>query len=67
MSPKRIIRPEVAWAMTGFSRSSAYRLEAQGLFPKRVKIGKHASGYVQEEVEAWIDARIAEREAKEAK
>lgn len=50
--------------MAGFSRATLYRLEAQGRFPLRIKIGAHATGYILSEIEAWIDARIAERETK---
>lgn len=67
MSSKRIIRPAVAWAKAGISRSTGYRLEALGRFPKRVKLSAHASGYIESELDAWIEARIAERDAKAAK
>ncbi len=65
MTSTQIIRPHAVWAMTGLSRSSIYRLEAQGRFPKRIKIGDHASGYLQSEVEAWIEDRVNDREAGE--
>ena len=32
--------------MTGIKRSMIYRLEGEGRFPKRVKIGEHASAWV---------------------
>ena len=65
MTTKRIIRPQEAWTMVGFSRSTMYRLEAQGMFPRRIKIGPHASGYVYSEIEAWIKARIKQRDGIE--
>jgi prophage regulatory protein len=37
------------------------RLEVQGKFPKRVRIGENRIAWVAAEIEAWIDARIAER------
>lgn len=64
MSPHRVIRPEVVWNLTGLSRSTVYRLEALGRFPRRVKVGDHASGYLLVEVEAWIQARAAARYAE---
>lgn len=61
---KRILRPAEAWAKAGVSRSTIYRLEAKGRFPKRVKIGDHASGYIESEVDAWIADCIAARDAQ---
>lgn len=63
MHGKRVLRPREAWERAGLSRSSCYRLEAEGQFPRRIKLGSHASGYLESEIEAWIDARVAEREA----
>lgn len=48
---------------TGLSRSTIYRAEALGQFPRHVKIGEHASGWLAHEVDAYIAARIAERDA----
>lgn len=39
------------------------RLEAAGKFPKRVKLGQCRVAWVAEEVQAWIDERIASRDA----
>lgn len=63
----RILRPAEAWRRTGLSRSSAYRLEAAGLYPRRVKITKHASGYIAGEIEGWIEARMNERDERGVK
>ncbi|MBA8883755.1 helix-turn-helix transcriptional regulator [Dokdonella fugitiva] len=49
--------------MTGIKRSMIYRLEGEGRFPRRVKIGEHASAWVASEVWAWIATRIAARDA----
>ncbi len=37
------------------------RLEKAGNFPSRVKISERAYGYVEEEVDAWIEERLAAR------
>lgn len=37
------------------------RLEAAGLFPKRVQLGPGRVGWVEEEVEEWLLIRIAKR------
>ncbi len=67
MTPKRILRPAETWRKAGLSRSTGYRLEAEGKFPRRIKISSHASGYIEAEVDAWIDAKIAQRDASGVK
>ena len=47
----------------GIGRSRAYELIARGEFPKPVKLGR-SSRFVSTEIDAWIAARIAERDAK---
>lgn len=55
---------EASWKRAGISRSYAYELmSAQPpAFPRPVKIGK-ASRFLSAEVDAWIAARIAARDA----
>jgi prophage regulatory protein len=51
--------------LTGLSRSSIYRLEALGHFPRRVKLSASASGWRSNEIQAWIASRprsIAQKE-----
>lgn len=56
-----IIRlPEVI-AKTGLSRSTIYFQISKGNFPKGVPIGDHARGWLNHEIEAWIEARAAMR------
>ena len=45
-----------------YSKPHLWRLERAGKFPKRVPIGAGRYAYVEAEVDAWIDARIAERD-----
>ena len=59
---KRLLRlPEVT-AMTGLSRSEIYRLEAIGKFPKRVPLTERTTAWASDEIEAWVQAKIAVRE-----
>lgn len=53
--------PEVLSA-TRLSRSRLYDLVEKGEFPRPVKIGLRAVAWVGAEVQAWIEARMAERE-----
>ena len=56
--PLRVLRlPQVRQA-TGLSRSMIYQLEAERRFPRRLKIGSRAVGWVDGEVQAWLASRI---------
>jgi prophage regulatory protein len=53
-------------ARTGLSRSEIYRRAAAGDFPQPVKLGLKASAWSAAEIDNWIAARLAERDAKAA-
>lgn len=53
-------------ARTGLSRSELYRRMAAGNFPAPIKLGERASAWSAAEVDSWITARIAARDAKAA-
>lgn len=55
-------------ARTGLSRSELYRRIAAGDFPAQIKLGERSrsSAWNSAEVDAWIVARIAARDAKAA-
>ena len=62
----RLIRLPEMLAKTGLSRSRAYAAIADGSLPKPVRLGgpnSRAIGFVENEIDDWISARIAEREA----
>lgn len=44
-----------------YSFAHIARLESAGKFPKRVKLGACRVAWVAEEVEVWIEERIANR------
>jgi prophage regulatory protein len=48
-----------------YTRQHILRLEKQGLFPRRVQVGPGRVAWLESEVDAWIEARAAER--KEAR
>ncbi len=48
----------------GFSISTLKRLEAEGKFPAKVQVTPGRVGYVEDEVNAFISDRIAERDAQ---
>jgi prophage regulatory protein len=44
---------------TGLSRSSIYRAEAAGTFPRHVKLGAQASAWLASDIDRWIAERVA--------
>jgi len=57
----RILRwPEVQ-SRVDFSKSYAYVLQAKGLFPQSIKLieGGRAMGYIESEVDEYIETRIS--------
>ena len=44
---------------TGLSGSTIYRLISQGDFPKQIKLSERSSGWLQSEVDQWLNERIA--------
>lgn len=65
MSNKIERKPEVL-ARTGLSNSTLYDEIAAGRFPKPIKIGARAVGWVSSEVDAWIEQRIEQRDQEAA-
>lgn len=59
---KNLIRMSETLARSGFSKAWIYKLIAQNRFPKPVKIGSRSIAFVESEIDAWIAARIAERD-----
>jgi prophage regulatory protein len=45
-----------------FSRQWIHKLVKGGRFPKPVKLGGQTTGFVESEIDAWIAARIRERD-----
>ncbi|MEO8467902.1 MAG: AlpA family transcriptional regulator [Gammaproteobacteria bacterium] len=61
----RILRlPEVC-QVTGLKRAMIYRLQQRKSFPQSVKITDHAVGWINAEVQAWLEQRVAARQGGE--
>lgn len=58
----RILKRPAVEAKAGLSRNHLYSQISEGRFPKPVRIGRKAVGWVESEVDAWIKARIDERD-----
>lgn len=59
----KIIRLKQVMETTGLARSTIYKYIAAGTFPKPVPLGSKSVGWVDEEVQEWVLARIEERSA----
>lgn len=58
-----LLRTRAVTQCVGLSRSQIYALAAEGKFPKPVKHASNLSVWPSDEIESWIDARVAERDA----
>ncbi|EIX9167125.1 TPA: AlpA family transcriptional regulator [Klebsiella quasipneumoniae subsp. quasipneumoniae] len=45
---------------TGYSKAWIYRLLKENRFPRPVKIGSRSIAFVENEIDEWINQRIAE-------
>lgn len=54
----RILRlPEVKTS-TGLSRSTIYSRISQGMFPKPITLGGRAVGWLESEIQTWLQQQI---------
>ena len=58
----QILRRAAVARRVGLSVPSIYRLIEEGRFPRPVPLSTHAKGWLESEIEAWIQGRIAERD-----
>lgn len=64
-NPTRLITQPVVLKRSGHTRSGLYRAMDAGEFPRPVAISKKSRRWVEHEVDAWIQARIDDRDAKD--
>ena len=50
-------------SMVGLSRSTIYALMAAGKFPKSISLGERSVGWLESDVDAWIDSKVAASKA----
>jgi prophage regulatory protein len=48
--------------MVPYTPQHILRLEKEGKFPRRVQVGPNRVAWLESEVEAWVAARVAERD-----
>jgi len=63
MLPRKLLRFPVVREMTGLSRSTIWRLERRGEFPRHHRIAPNVVAWVEEDVIGWIEERTAARQS----
>ena len=67
MSPRIIRKPEVL-KKTGLANSSMYKKIAESAFPAPIKLGgksARSAGWIESEIDQWIEDRINESRPEE--
>jgi prophage regulatory protein len=54
---QKIVREEKCEEVTGLSRTTRWRLEKLGRFPKRRQLGDNSVGWLQSELDEWLASR----------
>ena len=57
-----ILRRDEVERRTGYKHTTIYKKMADGEFPQSIRLGARAVGWVESEVEAWLKAKINERD-----
>jgi prophage regulatory protein len=55
---KKILRLRAVKDWTGLSRSAIYAAIKAGTFPKNISLGARAVGWLEADIQGWIDSRI---------
>ena len=53
----KILRIRDVTISTGLSRTTLWRLERRGDFPRHVRLSPNTTGWIESEVEKWISTR----------
>lgn len=62
----RIIRLREVISRVGLCRATIYNLIKKGEFPHQVHLGLNSVGWVENEVQTWIDSRISASRSNQA-
>jgi len=57
----RVLRKRDMRDKLGLSDVTVWRMERDGNFPKRINIGPNSVGWIESEVDDWIERKAAER------
>ncbi len=62
--PKQLIDKKELTRLVKYSPQHIARLEKAGKFPKRLQLGQNRVAWMLAEVEAWIEARLEQRDQR---
>lgn len=63
---QKVLRMKGVVEMTGLSRSAIYKKVADNQFPRQIKLGARASGWLLDEVTGWLNNQIAISRAEQS-
>lgn len=64
--PLKILRKQEVCERVGYSGMHLSRLEKAGDFPKRIQVGPQRVGWLESEINEWIEGRAALRDTPTA-
>jgi len=56
-SGKRVLSLQAVLGLVPVSRVTLWRMERAGLFPKRIQISPNRVGWMESDVDAWLEER----------
>ena len=60
---RRLLTMRTVIAEVSLSRTEIWRRVQRGTFPKPIRLGPQRIAFVASEIDAWVNARVAERDA----
>jgi prophage regulatory protein len=57
-SSRRVLRMPGVQGITGIARSTLYKAIKEGRFPPSISLGPRSVGWLESDVQAWLDTRI---------
>jgi prophage regulatory protein len=62
--PLKILRLSAVRAKTGQATSTIYAAMASGTFPRPIPLGERAVGWLESEIDSWIESCLRKRETR---
>ncbi|MCX8935520.1 AlpA family transcriptional regulator [Vibrio parahaemolyticus] len=58
----RFLRIQDVMSLTGLARSTIYKFMDEDVFPKTIPLGGRAVGWLESEIEEWMELRLSMRD-----